>query len=68
MEISNCCGALPCGETFEGMGFCSDCHEHATFEEDENIMTKMVKEAIKHPKSNYATADKMVAEFVKENE
>ena len=66
MEISNCCGALPCGETHERMGFCSDCHVDASFEEDENIMTKMVKEAIKHPKSGYATANKMVAEFIKE--
>ena len=36
MEISDCCGALPCGETHESMGFCSDCHEHATFEEEES--------------------------------
>ena len=36
MEISNCCGALPSGETHENMGFCSDCYEHATFEEEEN--------------------------------
>ena len=35
MKISDCCGALPCGETFEDMGFCSRCHEHASFEDDE---------------------------------
>ena len=33
MEVSNCCGALPIGETYESLGFCSECREHAVFEE-----------------------------------
>ena len=38
MRVSNCCRALPHGETYEDMGFCSECMEHAVFEgeEDEN--------------------------------
>ena len=35
MEISECCGALPIGETHDDIGFCSECHEHATFESEE---------------------------------
>ena len=35
MEVSNCCDALPCGETYEHLGFCSKCHEHAVFEDEE---------------------------------
>ena len=31
--VSNCCGALPIGETYESLGFCSECREHAVFEE-----------------------------------
>ena len=31
--VSNCCGALPIGETYESLGFCSGCKEHAVFEE-----------------------------------
>ena len=33
MEVSNCCGALPIGETHESLGFCSECREHAEFKE-----------------------------------
>ena len=33
MEVSNCCGALPIGETYESLGFCSECRDHAVFEE-----------------------------------
>tara|TARA_R100000664_G_C2718755_1_gene112943 strand:- start:533 stop:652 length:120 start_codon:yes stop_codon:yes gene_type:complete len=29
--ISDCCGALPEGETHSNMGFCSDCKEHTMF-------------------------------------
>ena len=34
--VSNCCGALPLGETHDDMGFCSECREHAGFEGEEN--------------------------------
>ena len=33
--VSNCCGALPMGETHDDLGFCSECKEHATFEKEE---------------------------------
>ena len=35
MEISECCGALPIGETHDDIGFCSKCKEHSTFEIEE---------------------------------
>jgi hypothetical protein len=35
-KLSNCCGALPSGETLEDLGFCSKCGEGAVFEEEEN--------------------------------
>tara|TARA_Y100000034_G_scaffold42189_1_gene51745 strand:+ start:198 stop:317 length:120 start_codon:yes stop_codon:yes gene_type:complete len=35
-KISNCCGALPIGETYEDLGLCSECKEHAVFKEEEN--------------------------------
>ena len=36
MKYSNCCRALPYrDETYEDMGFCSECMEHAVFEEEE---------------------------------
>jgi len=31
--VSNCCGALPIGEVYDSLGFCSGCKEHAVFEE-----------------------------------
>ena len=31
--VSNCCGALPIGETHDNLGFCSECREHAEFKE-----------------------------------
>ena len=31
--VSNCCGALPMGETHDDLGFCSECKEHAEFKE-----------------------------------
>ena len=34
-KVSNCCGALPTGETHDDLGFCSNCREHAVFEEEE---------------------------------
>ena len=34
-RVSNCCRALPHGETYEDMGFCSECFEHAIFEGEE---------------------------------
>ena len=30
---SNCCGALPIGETHDNLGFCSECRDHAVFKE-----------------------------------
>ena len=33
--VSNCCGALPMGETYFSLGFCSACKEHAVFKEEE---------------------------------
>ena len=35
MIVSNCCGALPIGEIYDDLGFCSECREHALFEEEE---------------------------------
>ena len=32
MRISNCCYAPPHGETYDDLGFCSECMEHAVFE------------------------------------
>ena len=32
--VSNCCGALPIGETYESLGFCSECRDHAVFIEE----------------------------------
>ena len=39
MKVSNCCYALPLGETYDDLGFCSECMEHAVFEgeEDEDL-------------------------------
>ena len=34
METSNCCGALPMGEVYDSLGFCSGCKEHAEFIEE----------------------------------
>ena len=34
-KVSNCCGALPVGETHDDLGFCSECKEHAVFENEE---------------------------------
>ena len=31
--VSNCCSALPIGETHDNLGFCSECREHAEFKE-----------------------------------
>ena len=33
MKDSNCCRAEPYGETCDDLGFCSECMEHAVFEE-----------------------------------
>tara|TARA_Y100000034_G_C6830943_1_gene375046 strand:- start:397 stop:540 length:144 start_codon:yes stop_codon:yes gene_type:complete len=33
--VSNCCGALPMGETYDNLGFCSACKEHAEFVSEE---------------------------------
>ncbi len=33
--VSNCCGAAPLGEIFEGFAMCSDCKEQAEFKEVE---------------------------------
>jgi len=32
--VSNCCGALPFGESYEGLGLCSICFENADFHQD----------------------------------
>lgn len=42
MRVSNCCRALPYGETYEDLGFCSECMEHAVFEEEERCDHKLV--------------------------
>tara|TARA_B100000809_G_scaffold203305_1_gene204310 strand:- start:210 stop:389 length:180 start_codon:yes stop_codon:yes gene_type:complete len=35
-EVSNCCDALPWHlETYDNLGICSSCKEHAVFEEEE---------------------------------
>ena len=38
MEISECCGAIPLGETYADMGLCSNCLENTEFynEDKEN--------------------------------
>ena len=36
MKISNCCGVLPLTETYDDLGMCSECKEHAVFEEEED--------------------------------
>ena len=36
MKVSNCCYALPLGETYDDLGFCSECMEHAVFEGEED--------------------------------
>ena len=35
-KVSNCCGALPVGETHDDLGFCSKCKEGAVFESEED--------------------------------
>ena len=35
MKYSNCCYAPPHGETYDDLGFCSECMEHAVFEGEE---------------------------------
>ncbi len=35
-QLSCCCGAAPIGEVFDTIGFCSDCKDHAEFENDDN--------------------------------
>ena len=35
MEISNCCGAIPLGETYDKMGMCSRCLENTDFYNEE---------------------------------
>ena len=35
MLVSNCCGAPPLTETHDDLGMCSECKEHAVFEEEE---------------------------------
>ena len=35
-KVSNCCGALPIGETYDDLGFCSNCRDHAVFESEED--------------------------------
>ena len=34
MKYSNCCCAPPWGETCDDLGFCSECMEHAVFENE----------------------------------
>jgi hypothetical protein len=36
MLVSNCCGAPISGEIVDIVGMCSDCHEWAEIESDEN--------------------------------
>jgi hypothetical protein len=36
-QISKCCGAAPIGEVFDTIGFCSDCKDHAEFEDEEEF-------------------------------
>lgn len=39
--LSNCCGAPALGEVINGEGMCSDCKEHAEFEENEEESTQV---------------------------
>ena len=32
--VSNCCGAISMGETYEELGLCSACFEHAVFHQE----------------------------------
>ena len=34
MKISNCCYAPPLGEIYDDLGYCSECHKGAVFEEE----------------------------------
>lgn len=34
--LSECCGFPPLGEVFDGIGFCGDCKDHASFEDDDD--------------------------------
>ena len=52
MEASNCCGALPTGETHEGLGFCSECRDHEVFEE--------------MPEDDYLLGDGFLNEFTRD--
>ena len=36
MEVSNCCGAIPLGETYENMGICSSCLENTDFYKEDD--------------------------------
>ena len=47
MKFSNCCRALPHGETHDDLGFCSECMEHAVFEgEEEKELCHRCKDTI----------------------
>ena len=35
MMISECCGAIPLGETYANMGLCNNCLENTEFYDDE---------------------------------
>ena len=43
-KVSNCCGALPIGETHDDSGFCSECREHAVFEYEEDEQQEQRKD------------------------
>ena len=34
MRISNCCYAPPLTELYDDLGYCSECHKGAVFEEE----------------------------------
>ena len=38
MLVSECCNALPWGlETYDNLGICSECKDHSSFIEEEEI-------------------------------
>ena len=65
MKISNCCYAPPLTELYDDLGYCSECHKGAVFEElpESNVLKAVVNEAkkgnIKAKKSMLKYMDKL---------
>ena len=42
MRISNCCYAPPLTELYDDLGYCSECHKGAVFEEQEHKVDQKI--------------------------